>query len=141
MSGALSVTIVTPEGRLLEVQQAQKVRVRLADGGWLSVYPRHAPLIGEILPGAVQITTGEGEIAVPVGPGLVQVLPDQVLVLVDRSEGAFDAGSAGVDVGDGLRFERLAHELLSVLRAGRDGPGQAGSALGSELLDELNRMP
>ena len=73
MSGVLSVTVVTPEGKLFEVEQAQKVRICLADGGWLSVYPRHAPLIGEILPGAVQITTAEGETSVSVGPGFVRV--------------------------------------------------------------------
>ncbi len=135
MSDVLLVTVVTPEGKLFEVEQAQKVRIRLADGGWLSVYPRHAPLIGEILPGAVQITTAEGETSVSVGPGFVRVWPDQVLVLVDRSEEPFDAGNAGVDVGEkGLRFERLVHELLSTLRTVQGEP-----ALSSEPAPQRSR--
>ena len=128
MSVALAVTITTPEETLLQAEGVQKVRVRLADGGWLSIYPRHAPLIAEIAPGAVQITTAEGETSVLVDSGLVRVSPDRVLVLVGRSDVPFDAGDAEVDTGEVLRYERLVRELLSALRSAEDDQAPSGKA-------------
>ncbi len=79
--GTLHLTVLTPEQLVLHVDAAQKVRLKLVDQAWLSIYPYHESLVAEILPGPLQydteIETGE----IMVGSGILQVDGDEVVVL------------------------------------------------------------
>lgn len=119
-SGTLHLTVMTPEQVVLHVDAVQRVRLKLADQAWLSIYPYHAPLVGEILPGPLQYDTEieTGEIAV--GPGILQVEGDEVVVLTSglQQEGHRDAQDE-VELAD-LRFDRLADQLMVELNARSD---------------------
>ncbi len=115
----LTLTILTPEKTLLQADAVHRVRLRLADGTWLSVFPRHAPLIAEAASGVVQYVTGEGEAAIAIGPGVLRVSPTRVLILTGHPEEASGEGDMLVDA-EPLRFERLAQVLVATFQAERE---------------------
>jgi F0F1-type ATP synthase epsilon subunit len=119
LTQTLRLTILTPEKVILQADAVRKVRLRLADGAWLSVYPRHAPLIAEVAPGVILYDAAEGNGAVSVGSGFLQVEPDCVLVLTDQTDSSTGEGIPGADA-DQVGFERQAHELFQALRMQRD---------------------
>ena len=116
--------MLTPERVLLEVPNAAKVRLRLADGGWLSIYPGHAALIAETEAGPLYYETDAGSGEVLLDAGVLQITgTDQIVVL---AMGLEERRGAGGDE-DGARFAhgRLAAHLMADLRA-TSGSGGAG---------------
>ena len=53
--------------------------------GGLGILPDHMPLMTEILPGEVIVTTEDGELSFAVGGGFLEVLPDRVSILTDMA--------------------------------------------------------
>lgn len=91
----LSLEIVTPEKRAYS-GSARMVVVPGAEGE-LGILPDHMPLMTQILPGEVQVTTEEGgELFLAVGEGFVEVTPERVSVLTDMAieEGEIDEKAA-----------------------------------------------
>lgn len=82
----IRVEIVTIE-RLV---YADDVDVVLAPGvmGQLGILPKHAPLITRLGFGELVVRKGGHEEAFAIGGGLMEVLPDRVVVLADSAEGA-----------------------------------------------------
>ena len=115
----LTLTVLTPEKTLLQADGVGKVRLRLVDGAWLSIYPRHAPLIAETASGVAQYVTNEGEAAIAIGPGVLYVSPGRVLILTGYPEEAAAEGEVLADA-EQLRFERLAQVLVATLQAQRE---------------------
>ncbi len=122
MASEIIFAVLTPERSLLRVEDAVKVRLRLVDEAWLSIYPDHAPLIAEILPGPVQYETaieaGELELA----GGILQVADNRVTVLtrgLRRDVPDMEEGTRPTPVED-ARFDRLARELMLSLDAQPD---------------------
>ncbi len=128
-SGMLHLTVMTPEQLVLHVDAAQKVRLKLVDQAWLSIYPHHESLVAEILPGPLQYETAIETGEIMVGSGILQVDGDEIVILTsglqhdDRPVTRND-----VDHAD-LRFDRLAEQLMADLngdatvapdRGGRD---------------------
>jgi len=80
----LNLEIVTPEKRSYS-GSARMVVVPGAEGD-LGILPDHMPLMTQILPGEVQVTTESGEeLFLAVGEGFVEVCPDRVSVLTDMA--------------------------------------------------------
>jgi F-type H+-transporting ATPase subunit epsilon len=80
----LNLEIVTPEKRAYS-GGARMVVVPGAEGE-LGILPDHMPLMTQILPGEVQVTTESGEeLFLAVGEGFVEVTPDRVSVLTDMA--------------------------------------------------------
>lgn len=116
----LHLTILTPDRTLLDVGDASRVRARLVDDALLSVYPGHAPLIAETLPGPVEYDTETGYGQLNVAEGILQVTADGVTVLTSGLE----RGDAPVERPEGdRRFDRLARQLMMGLQA----PPQPGA--------------
>ncbi|MCU0520301.1 MAG: F0F1 ATP synthase subunit epsilon [Anaerolineae bacterium] len=124
----LDLTILTPEKTLLQVDDVRKVRLRLADGAWLSILPRHAPLLAETASGVVQYVTDGGEAALAISPGVVRVSKGRVLILTEQPEEAAVPDDVPVEA-EALRFERLAEVLVTTLHAQRE-PGAARDEVG-----------
>lgn len=90
----LHLEIVTPEARTFS-GEAQMVVVPGVEGE-LGILPDHMPLMTQIIPGELRITTPEGEQYLAVGSGFLEVLPDRVSVMTDMavSEGEIDEKAA-----------------------------------------------
>ena len=79
----LHLEIVTPETRIF----SGEVKFVVVPGveGELGILPEHIPLLTEIHPGALSVTTEEGDLYFAVGAGLLEVRPDRVSVLTDMA--------------------------------------------------------
>jgi len=87
----LRLEIVTPEA-LTFTGDARMVVVPGVEGE-LGILPDHMPLMTEIIPGEVGVTTSGGEeLRFAVGGGFLEILPDRVSVMTDMavSEGDID---------------------------------------------------
>jgi F0F1-type ATP synthase epsilon subunit len=118
MPELLSFTVVTPSGSLVDVQEVRKVRVRLVDKGLLSVYPYHAPLIGETLSGEVLFIVGDQERRLNLRSGILFVRENSISVYTSGELGEESTESRAEDEAERAeRFDRLASVLMSTLRA------------------------
>ena len=79
----IQVSIVTPEMTTFD-ETADGVVVPLIDGE-KGILPGHAPMIGRLGPGELRIKASSGEQRFYVDGGFVQVAPDSVSVLTDKS--------------------------------------------------------
>jgi F-type H+-transporting ATPase subunit epsilon len=80
---SLNLEIVTPEARTFS-GEAQLVVVPGVDGE-LGILPDHMPLMTQIHPGELRVTTADGELYLAVGEGFLEVLPDRVSVMTDMA--------------------------------------------------------
>ncbi len=125
MADSLHLTVLTPDNVLVDAA-VSKVRVKLVEEYWLSIYPHHLPLIAETLAGPVQYVTGDGEAVVEIAAGILQVVADQVTIFTGKSPqldvlaGDSAAEAAGDDT-DAMQFDRLARELFIKLGAFPNG--------------------
>jgi F-type H+-transporting ATPase subunit epsilon len=117
---SLQLEIVTPEARIF-TGSAQMV---IAPGveGELGILPDHMPLMTEILPGEVIVTTEDNELSFAVGGGFLEVLPDRVSILTDMAivEGDIDEKAAEEAVARAeqeMRDKVLSGEELATVQA------------------------
>ncbi len=115
MGTSLRLTVLTPDRVLLLVDSATKVRMKLADDAWLSVYPGHAPLIAELLPGPVQYDTDAESGELSIAEGIVQVTEGQVTVLTSGYQR--ETRPPETRAASDQQFDRLARQLLMSLEA------------------------
>lgn len=124
MTDLLHLSVIAPDRVLLDVRAARRVRLKLADQAWLSVYPNHAPLLAEVLPGPLQYET-EGETGeLQIGSAILYVDSNEVTVLASGQRDGRDLVTTK-DAAEGMRFDRLAGELMAALRARTVASGQA----------------
>jgi len=117
---ALHLEIVTPEARTFS-GEAQMVVVPGVEGE-LGILPDHMPLMTQINPGELRITTAEGDQYLAVGSGFLEVLPDRVSVMTDMavSEGEIDEKAVEEAVAKAKREiadKALAGEELAFVQA------------------------
>jgi F0F1-type ATP synthase epsilon subunit len=116
LAGLLRLSVITPDQVLLQVDEATRVRLRLADLAWLSIYPNHAPLVAEVLPGPVQYDTELEAGEIELGSAILYVDSNVVTILTSGHRERTDVEGAG-QTGEALRFDRLAREVMLALRA------------------------
>jgi len=118
----LRLTVLTPAETLLDVEEVAWVRARLADGGGISIYPGHAPLLAETVTAPLRYANGSGEHVLELEAGILQVDRDGVTIftsgLTQTSE-VFETS----EVSEDRRFDRLARTLLRAV------PAQPGDVL------------
>lgn len=118
MPNWLHLTILTPAKVLVDIAAVIKVRLKLADDMWLSIYPHHLPLIAETLVGPVTYTTTiEGETALPLAPGIVHIANNAVTLFTSGGaelQAEMETASSAVTAQE---FERLAQALFTTLGA------------------------
>ena len=80
---SLNLEIVTPEARTFSGEALMVVAPGVE--GDLGILPDHMPLMTQIHPGELRVTTADGEIFLAVGEGFLEVLPDRVAVMTDMA--------------------------------------------------------
>ena len=111
MAQTVHLVVLTPERVLLSVEAALKVRVRLADGAWLSIYPRHAPLVAEMPSGPLQYETDLESGELPLEDGILRVQDNEVVVLTSGLASRQEMALAETEV----QYDRLARRLMQAL--------------------------
>lgn len=112
----LRLTVLTLAETLLDVEEVAWVRARLADGGGISIYPGHAPLLAETVTAPLRYANGSGEHVLELEAGILQVDRDGVTI--------FTSGLTQTsEVSEDKRFDRLARTLLTAV------PPQPGDVL------------
>jgi F0F1-type ATP synthase epsilon subunit len=104
---------------LLQVDRVTKVRLRLADHAWISIYRNHAPLLAETAAGPVQYETGAEAGELDVGPGILWVSENRVEVLTSGLSVSEPAGDQPAE--EDQTFQRLARQLLASLTQESEG--------------------
>lgn len=84
MARTLHVSVITPEGAVLEAE-ARSVVFPAYDGE-IGILPMHAPLLTEIGIGTLRVTKPDGQrITLYVDGGFAQVVDDKVTLLTERA--------------------------------------------------------
>jgi len=122
----LRFSVLTPDKTLLDVSNVSRVRLKLADGGWLSIYPRHAPLLGETLAGPLTYITEAGEETISLSESILQITRNEITLF---SGGELTTSAPPTDAVDAAHFDRLARVLMVSLQA---LPAETQGALESE---------
>lgn len=118
MANRLRLTVLTPAETLLEVATVEKVRLKLQDGGWLSIYPLHAPLIAETMAGNVSYIEEGMMRSINLAPGILRISDGDITIFTSGEVGAEVAGrSLEALVEEAERLDRLARQLLISLQA------------------------
>src|SRR5262245_36380237 len=83
MAETLKLEIVTPDG----TAYSEEVEMVTLPGveGQLGMYPRHVPLLTQIVPGEVIVSKGGEEYFLAVGEGLIEATGDHVALLTDMA--------------------------------------------------------
>lgn len=93
MSNKIKCDIVSAHKRLFSGEVTSCIVT--GAGGELGVYPRHAPLMTVLKPGAVRIRQGDQEeVTFIIGGGILEVMPHLVTVLADTAVRADDIDEA-----------------------------------------------
>lgn len=106
----LRLTVLTLAETLLDVEEVAWVRARLADGGGISIYPGHAPLLAETVTAPLRYANGSGEHVLELEAGILQVDRDGVTIF---TSGLTQTSTS--EVSEDRRFDRLARTLLTAV--------------------------
>ncbi len=108
MANTIQVEVVSAEESVFSGEAAFVVLP--GEAGELGIYPRHAPLITRIRPGAVRIQPADGgeEMLIFVAGGILEVQPSVVTVLADTAIRGHD-----LDEAKALDAQKRAEEALS----------------------------
>lgn len=80
----MKLLIITPE-RLVFEEDIDQVTLPTKEGE-ITVLPHHIPLVGIVQPGEIFIKKGDQEIPLAVSGGMIQVRPDEIIILADSAE-------------------------------------------------------
>lgn len=103
----LTLTIVTAEQTVLERNDVQRLVVPTMDGQ-ITILPKHAALMAALESGEMIAHTPEGEVAMVVHGGFIQVARDLVTVLADAAERVEDIDEARAEAARQRAQQRLA---------------------------------
>src|SRR4029434_10327749 len=81
MANTMKLEIVTPEG----TAYSEDVEMVTLPGvaGQMGIYPRHVPLITQMVPGEMIVRKNGRELFLATGEGLIEVMPNRVAILTD----------------------------------------------------------
>lgn len=114
-SALLSLQILSPEGSILEVKDAQSIIVPLVDGGSIGIRPGHAPLIAETVRGEVRYRTNDKEHQIEVMPGILKINKNIVTILTAHKVKEEQAESSHPITDDFSEMvERISQEIPSL---------------------------
>ena len=111
MAQTLHLKVLSPDSTILDVEQVKSVRARLRGDTWLSIYPGHAPLLAELLPGNLAYATGERRDELDISTGILQVSKNQITVFVGKAQDL----TAEKDDDSAVQFDNLARMLMRTM--------------------------
>lgn len=83
MAEALKLEIVTPDGTVYS-EEVEMVTLPGVEGQ-MGVYPRHVPLMTQMVPGEIIVRKDGREYFLAVGEGLIEISADHVSLLTDMA--------------------------------------------------------
>lgn len=110
MGDSLKLEIVTPDGTVYS-EEVEMVTLPAAEGQ-MGIYPRHVPLLTQMVPGEISVSKAGQEYFLAIGEGLVEVTADHVALLTDMAVAAERIDEAKVEEAR-QRAEARLHERLS----------------------------
>jgi len=95
MADKIKLEIITPEG----VTFSGEVDMVTLPGieGEMGIYPRHVPLMTQVVPGEVTARNGTDEILLAVGEGFVEITAERVAIMTDMAFKADDLDAAQME--------------------------------------------
>jgi len=105
----LKLEIVTPEAKVFS-DEVEMVTLPGVEGE-LGIYPMHAPLMTQIVPGEIIVRKGDQDIFLAVGEGFAEITGDHVSVLSDMAIEAANIDEAKVEEARRRAEARLAEKL------------------------------
>ena len=115
MGKTLHLRVLTPAETVIDIEEVAWMQARLADGGGISIYPGHAPLIAETIAAPLRYADRVGEQTLDLGAGILVVDTDGATVFTSGEIQPGDDGEAWTD--PEAQFDRLAQALLATMRA------------------------
>lgn len=115
----MRLEVITTERRAFDAQ----VEMVIAPGadGVLGILPRHAPLMSNLKPGALEVRiAGQEPRFIAIGGGFMEVQPDHVVVLADAAEHAHE-----IDLELAQNARRAAQEHVERERSGEPAAFEA----------------
>lgn len=112
----LNLTVLSPDRVILDVENVTKVRAKLRDDTRLSIYPGHAPLLAELLPGTLEYAIDSEESELELSAGILQVTQQHITVFVSKTHEAGEVRD-GPEASDIEQFEKLSQMLMQSLDA------------------------
>jgi F-type H+-transporting ATPase subunit epsilon len=103
----LKIEIITPERIVFQEEGVDSVTLPGSEGE-LTILPKHAPLMTELVPGALTFRRGGVETDVALSGGFLEVRDDRVVVLADTAE-----RSDEIDLARAEAARRRAQEALA----------------------------
>lgn len=77
----LRVQVLSPGSGGLELEQVERLQVRLKDGSWLGIHPGHAPMIAAISDGELKFWKDNQDQTVSVKAGILTLSDNLVSIL------------------------------------------------------------
>jgi F-type H+-transporting ATPase subunit epsilon len=109
MPDTLKLEIVTPDGTVY-AEQVEMVTLPGVEGQ-MGVYPRHVPLMTQMVPGEVIARKDGQDYFLAVGEGLIEIIADHVAILTDMAIGAEHIDEAKVEEARRRAEARLQEKL------------------------------
>jgi F-type H+-transporting ATPase subunit epsilon len=109
MAETLKLEIVTPDGTIYS-EDVEMVTLPGVEGQ-MGVYPRHVPLMTQMVPGEVIARKDGHDYFLAVGEGLIEIISDHVAILTDMAIAAQHIDEAKVEEARRRAEARLQEKL------------------------------
>jgi F-type H+-transporting ATPase subunit epsilon len=109
MAATLKLEIVTPESRTYS-EDVEMVTLPAAEGE-MGIYPQHAPLMTQVVPGEVIVRKDGRDYFLAVGEGFVEITGDRVAIMTDMAIRAENVDEARAEEARRRAEARLAEKL------------------------------
>lgn len=109
MASTLRLEIVTPDAKVFS-DDVEMVTLPGVEGE-MGIYPRHVPLMTQIVPGEIVVRKGGDDYYLAVGEGFVEITADRVAILADMAIDAENIDEAQAEEARRRAEARLAEHL------------------------------
>src|SRR6516164_3253396 len=109
MPDTLKLEIVTPDGTVYS-EDVEMVTLPGVEGQ-MGVYPRHVPLMTQLVPGEIIARKDGNDYFLAVGEGLIEIISDHVAILTDMAIAAEHIDEAKVEEARRRAEARLQEKL------------------------------
>lgn len=109
MADTLKLEIVTPDGTVYS-EDVEMVTLPGVEGQ-MGIYPRHVPLMSQMVPGEIIVHKSGQDYFLAVGEGLIEVTADRVALLTDMAIAAEQIDEAKVEEARQRAQARLQEKL------------------------------
>ena len=109
MAETLKLEIVTPDGTVYS-EDVEMVTLPGVEGQ-MGIYPRHVPLMSQMVPGEIQVRKEGHDYFLAVGEGLIEITGSEVALLTDMAIAAEHIDEAKVEEARRRAEQRLQEKL------------------------------